>query len=316
VARFVVRRLLQAIIVLALASVFTFLIFQVIPNGNPAYRLAGREATPETIAAVSREWGFDKPIYIQYAITMKKIFTGSVVSYTQQVNVLSSIKRGLPATISLAVGASIIWLAWAILLGVVGALKPGSFIDRALALLSLTLISTPVFVIGAILLYVLAYKSSVFPNGGYVPLTANPWQWFVHMLLPWISLSLGFIGFYSRVLRSNMLDTINEDYVRMARAKGLSRHRVLLAHVLRTSLIPIVSLWGLDFAGVVGGGAILIENVYNLQGVGQYTAQSVQTLDVPPILVIVMFTAFIVVIMAALVDIAYAFLDPRVQLNA
>jgi peptide/nickel transport system permease protein len=316
VARFVVRRLLQALIVLTLASVFTFLIFQVIPNGNPAYRLAGREATPETIASVSREWGFDKPIYTQYLITMKKVFTGSVVSYTQQVNVLSSIERGLPATISLAVGASVIWLAWAIVLGVVGALRPGSVIDRALALLSLTLISTPVFVIGAILLYLLAYKSSIFPNGGYIPVTDNPWQWFVHMLLPWISLSLGFIGFYSRVLRANMLDTINEDYVRMARAKGLSRRRVLLAHVLRTSLIPIVSLWGLDFAGVVGGGAILIENVYNLQGVGQYTAESVQTLDVPPILVIVMFTAFIVVIMAALVDIAYAFLDPRVQLNA
>jgi peptide/nickel transport system permease protein len=316
VARFVIRRLLQALIVLALASVFTFLIFQVIPNGNPAYRLAGREATPETIAAVSREWGFDKPIYTQYLITMKKVFTGSVVSYSQQVNVLSSILRGLPATISLAVGASVIWLAWAILLALVGALKPGTVIDRALALVSLTLISTPVFVVGSILLYVLAYKSTIFPNGGYVPLTENPWQWFLHMLLPWISLSLAFIGFYSRVLRANMLDTINEDYVRMARAKGLSRRRVLFAHVLRTSLIPVVSLWGLDFAGVIGGGAILIENVYNLQGVGQYAAESVQTLDVPPILVIVMFTAFIVVIMAALVDIAYAFLDPRVQLNA
>jgi peptide/nickel transport system permease protein len=136
------------------------------------------------------------------------------------------------------------------------------------------------------------------------------------MILPWFSLSLGFVGFYSRVLRSNMLDTMNEDYVRMARAKGLSGPRVLLAHVLRTSLIPIVSLWGLDFAGVIGGGAILIETIFNLQGVGQYAAQSVQTLDVPPILVIVMFTAFIVVIVAAAVDIVYAFLDPRIQLNA
>jgi peptide/nickel transport system permease protein len=316
VARFIVRRLLQAIIVLVLASIFTFMIFQVIPNGNPAYRLAGREATPETIAAVSREWGFDKPIYIQYLITVKKIFTGSVVSYTQQVNVLSSIKRGLPATISLAVGAGIIWLTWAILLGLVGALKPGSVLDRVLALISLTLISTPIFVVGTILLYVLAYKSPIFPNGGYVPLTDDPWQWFVHMILPWISLSLASIGLYSRVLRANMLDTINEEYVRMARAKGLSRRRVLFTHVLRTSLIPIVTLWGLDFAAVIGGGAILIESIYNLQGVGQYTAQAVQTLDVPPILVVVMLTAFIVVIMSALVDIAYAFLDPRVRLNA
>lgn len=315
-ARFVVRRLLQAILVLFLVSIFTFLIFQVIPNGNPAYRLAGREATPQTIAAVAKEWGFDRPIYVQYVTTMKKIFTGSVVSYSQQVNVLDALKQGLPATISLAVGASVIWLSWAILLALVGAFKPGTLIDRVLGFIALTLISTPVFVVGAVLLYALAYKSPIFPNGGYVPLTQDPWQWFVHMILPWISLSLAFIGFYSRVLRSNMLDTVNEDYVRMARAKGLSRRRVLFAHVLRTSLIPIVSLWGLDFAGVIGGGAILIESVYNLHGIGQYTAQAVATLDVPPILVVVMFTGFIVVIMAAFVDVAYAFLDPRVKLNA
>ncbi|HZS59115.1 MAG TPA: ABC transporter permease [Gemmatimonadaceae bacterium] len=315
-ARFVVRRTLQAVVVLFLVSVFTFLIFQVIPNGNPAFRLAGRTATPEQIRAISRAWGFDRPIYVQYLTTMKKVFTGSVVSYSQQVNVLNSIERGLPATISLAVGASVIWLAWAIVLGLLSARRPGSMTDRMLGLLSLTAISTPVFVIGAVLLYFLAYKVSIFPNGGYIPLTKNPWQWFAHMILPWFSLSLGFVGFYSRVLRSNMLDTMNEDYVRMARAKGLSGSRVLLAHVLRTSLIPIVSLWGLDFAGVVGGGAILIETIFNLQGVGQYAAQSVQTLDVPPILVIVMFTAFIVVVVAAAVDILYAFLDPRIQLNA
>jgi peptide/nickel transport system permease protein len=315
-ARFIFRRTLQAVVVLFLVSVFTFLIFQVIPNGNPAFRLAGRTATPEQIAAISRAWGFDKPIYVQYLTTMKKVFTGSVVSYSQQVNVVSSIERGLPATISLAVGASFIWLAWAIVLGLLSARRPGSITDRLLGLLSLTAISTPVFVIGAVLLYFLAYKVSIFPNGGYVPITQDPWQWFVHMILPWFSLSLGFVGFYSRVLRSNMLDTMSEDYVRMARAKGLSGRRVLLAHVLRTSLIPIVSLWGLDFAGVIGGGAILIETIFNLQGVGQYAAQSVQTLDVPPILVIVMFTAFVVVIVAAAVDILYAFLDPRIQLNA
>ena len=173
-ARFVVRRLLQAILVLFLVSIFTFLIFQVIPNGNPAYRLAGREATPETIAAVAKEWGFDRPIYIQYLTTMKKVFTGSVVSYSQQVNVLDAIKQGLPATISLAVGASVIWLSWAILLALVGAFKPGTLLDRVLGFIALTLISTPVFVVGAVLLYALAYKSPIFPNGGYVPLTARP----------------------------------------------------------------------------------------------------------------------------------------------
>ena len=144
----------------------------------------------------------------------------------------------------------------------------------------------------------------------------SPYQWFMHMLLPWICLALPFIGFYSRVLRANVLDTMNEDFVRMARAKGLSRSRVLTAHVLRTSMIPVIALWGLDFAGVIGGGAILIESIFDLQGVGQYAAQSIQTLDVPPIMVIVMYTAVLVVVVGAVVDVLYAFLDPRIQLTA
>jgi peptide/nickel transport system permease protein len=198
----------------------------------------------------------------------------------------------------------------------VSALKAGRFSDRALAVLSLAGISTPVFVVGAVLLYVLAFLIPIFPNGGYVPITQDPFQWFVHLILPWFALSVLFIGFYSRVLRSNVLDTMGEDYVRTARAKGLSEHRVLVRHVLRTSLIPIVSLWGLDFAAVIGGGAIITETVFNLQGVGQYAAQSIQALDVPPVLVIVMFAAFAVVFVAALIDILYAYLDPRIRLSA
>jgi len=316
VTRFVVRRSLQTLVVLLLVSIFTFLIFQVIPNGDPAARMAGRTATPEQIAAIARTWGFDRPVYIQYLETMKKIFSGSVVSYSQQINVVSQIQRGLPATVSLAVGASLIWLVLGIAVGLASALRPGRLLDRALAFLALTSISAPVFVIGAVLLYLFAYKTSILPSGGYVGLSNDPWQWFLHMLLPWISLSLPFIGFYSRVLRSNVLDVKHEDYVRMARAKGLTGRRVLLAHVLRTSLIPIVSLWGLDFAGVIGGGAILIESIFDLQGVGQYAAQSIQTLDVPPIMVIVMYTAVLVVVVAAFVDVLYAFLDPRISLNA
>ncbi|MGH9062541.1 MAG: ABC transporter permease [Acidimicrobiales bacterium] len=315
-ARFIVRRAIQTLLVLFFISVFTFLIFQVIPNGSPALRLAGRTATAQTIASVNREWGFDKPIYIQYLVTMHKIFTGSVISYSQQINVLAQIKRGLPATLSLAIGAGVIWLFWGIVLGLVSAVKAGRFSDRALAVLSLAGISTPVFVIGAIALYLLAYRVPIFPNGGYVPIQQNPWQWFLHMILPWFSLSALFVGFYSRVLRSNVLDTIHEDYVRTARAKGLSTRRILVRHVLRTSLIPIMSLWGLDFAGVMGGGAILTEIVFNLHGVGQYAAQSILTLDVPPILVIVMYGAFLVVLLAALIDVLYAFLDPRIRLNA
>jgi peptide/nickel transport system permease protein len=314
--RFIVRRSAQAIVVMFAISVLTFFIFQVIPNGNPALRLAGQAATPQTIAAITRSWGFNRPIYVQYIDTMAKIFTGSVVSYSQQVNVLSQIRRGLPATASLAIGAGVIWLAWGVFLGVVSAVRSGRLTDRLLAMVALTGVSTPTFVVGAVSLYLLAYRLRVFPLSGYVPLTQDPWQWFMHLVLPWFSLSVVYIGFYSRVLRSNILDVMHEDYVRTARAKGLSYRRVLTHHVLRNSLVPVVSLWGLDFASVIGGGAILVEVVFNLEGVGQYAAQSIQTLDVPPIMVIVMYGALLVVVLATLMDIVYVFLDPRVRLNA
>jgi peptide/nickel transport system permease protein len=187
-------------------------------------------------------------------------------------------------------------------------------LDRGLTVLALVGISTPVFLIGAVMLYVLAYRLGVFPNGGYVGLTTDPWQWLTHMVLPWLALSALFIGLYSRVLRSNMLDTLHEDYVRTARAKGISERRVLVRHVLRLSVIPIVSLWGLDFAAVIGGGAILTESVFNLQGVGQYAAQSIGQLDVPPVLVIVMFGACFVVLLSAVTDIVFALVDPRIRL--
>jgi peptide/nickel transport system permease protein len=313
-ARFVLKRLISVIAVLFAISVLTFLIFQAIPNGDPALRMAGRLATPQQVQDVRHQWGFDKPIYVQYGKTMEKIFTGKVISYTQQINVLDEIKRDLPATLSLAIGAGIIWLATGILFGVISALHAGGFLDRFLTVLSLIGISTPVFFIGAMMLYYLGYKLSLFPLGGYVKLTSNPWQWFTHLILPWIALSILFIGVYSRVLRGTFLDTINEDFVRAARAKGISERRVMVRHVLRNSLIPVISLFGLDFAAVIGGGAILTESVFQLHGVGQYAYESIGRLDVPPVLVITMLTAFVVVVLSACVDIVYALLDPRIRL--
>ena len=312
--RFIVRRLISTVVVLFAISVLTFLIFEAIPNGDPAQRLAGRTSTPETIAAIRHTWGFDRPIYDQYLLTMKNVFTGKVMSYTQQVNVEDQIAKGLPATLSLAIGAGIIWLFLGTVLGLIGAARAGGFTDRALTGVAMIGVSTPVFLLGALLLYGLAYKLSLFPNGGYVSLSSDPAQWLYHMILPWFALSALFIGLYSRVLRSNILDTINEDYVRTARAKGLTETRVLVRHVLRNSLIPIVALWGLDFAAVIGGGAILTESVFNLHGVGQYAAQSIGQLDVPPVLVIVMFGSFFVVLMSAVTDVLIAVLDPRIKL--
>jgi peptide/nickel transport system permease protein len=175
-------------------------------------------------------------------------------------------------------------------------------------------VSFPPFFLGAVLIYYLGYKAAIFPLDGYVSLN-HPGQWLVHMILPWFTLSVLFIGFYSRVLRSNILDTINEDYVRTARAKGLSERKILVKHVLRNSLIPIISLWGLDLAQVIGGGAILTESVFNLQGVGELARQSIGQLDIVPIMVITMLTASAVVVLAGLIDIFYAALDPRIRLS-
>src|SRR6478672_10952948 len=176
-ARFLVRRLLAMIGVLFAISVLTFLIFQAIPNGDPAVRLGGRTSTPETRAAIRKDWGFDKPIYEQYAITMKKIFTGTVVSYSQQVNVVDEIGRDLPATLSLAIGAGILWLGFGILFGVISAVRAGRFTDTSLTVLALIGVSTPVFLLGALVLWAFAYKIQLFPASGYVPLTSDPWGW-------------------------------------------------------------------------------------------------------------------------------------------
>jgi peptide/nickel transport system permease protein len=311
---FLARRLLGMLAVLVAISLVTFLIFQVIPDGDPALRMAGREATPQQVQDVRRTWGFDKPLYTQYFTTMEKVLDGSVVSYSQQTNVEEEIVRDLPPTLSLALGAGILWLLFGVLFGVLSALHAGRWLDRGLTVLALMGISTPSFFLGSLLLYYLGYRAGLLPLGGYVPLSSDPWGWFTHMLGPWLVLSLTSIAVYSRVLRSNILDTLGEDYVRTARAKGLSERRVLVRHVLRNSLIPIVSLWGLDLAAVIGGGAIVIESVFDLHGVGQYAAESIARLDVPPVLVVTLLVAFAVVLLGTVVDILYAFLDPRIRL--
>jgi peptide/nickel transport system permease protein len=313
--RFVIRRLVSMVFVLFAISVLVFLIFNVIPNGDPAERMAGRTPTEAEIQRIREEWGFDDPLPAQYVTTMKKVFTGDLISYFTRLDVVDEIVKGIPRTFALAIGAAILWMAVAIVLGLYSAVKAGRFADRALTVLALVGISMPVFWVGAVMSHYLGFKAGIFPNGGYVPFTEDPIDWFYHLILPWTALAILFIGFYSRVLRSNVLDTINEDFVRTARAKGISERRILLRHVLRNSLLPIVTLWGLDFGAVVGGGAVLTETVFDLQGVGQYFADSIGQLDVPPVLAVTMFGAFFIVLLNAVVDIAYAALDPRIRLE-
>jgi peptide/nickel transport system permease protein len=313
-ARFVIRRLIGMVAVLFAISVLVFLIFNVVPATNPAQRIAGKNATPELVKNVEEEWGFDKSLPEQYLTQMKLIFSGDLVSYSAHENVDERILEGIPATFSLCIGAAIIWLSFSVLFGYFSAIRAGKFTDRALTVLALVGISMPVFWLASIFLYYLTFKIELFPASGYEPIS-NPVQWANHLILPWVTLAVLFVGFYSRVLRSSMLDVMNEDYVRTAKAKGLNNRRVMTRHVLRNSLIPIVTLFGLDFGAVLGGGAIVTEYVFNIQGVGLFAAEAIGKQDFPSIMAITIFGAFFIVFFNAIVDIAYAYLDPRIRLG-
>jgi len=314
---FLIRRTFGMIIVLIAVSFVTYLIFFKIPGGDPAQRIAGRTATEANITAIRDKLGLDQNIFVQWWDMMKQLLSGQLISYYDGTNVVQQIKEGMPATFSLCIGAAIIWLGFGVLVGALSAVRAGRFSDKAITALALVGISLPVAWLGLLLRYFLTGEQtggvSLFPDGGYVPLTTSPWQWFYHLILPWFTLAILFVGFYGRVLRSNILDTINEDYVRTARAKGLNPRNVMLRHTLRNSLIPIVTLFGLDFAAVLGGGAILTETVFDLHGVGQYAAQSIGSFDLPPIMGVTLYGAFFIVFFNAIVDLFYAFLDPRIR---
>jgi peptide/nickel transport system permease protein len=247
---------------------------------------------------------------------MSKLFSGDLISYDQREDVIARIIDGAPRTFALAIGAAVLWLIAGIALGLFSAVRAGGIRDRVVTVLALIGISTPVFLLGALASYYLGYKWGIVPDGGYVPISEGGlWEWFRHLWLPWVVLATLFVGVYSRIVRSNVLDTINDDYVRTARAKGISERRVIFRHVLRNSLIPVITLWGLDFGYVLGGGAILTEKVFSIQGVGGYFADSISRLDVPPVMAVVLFGAFFIVLLNTIVDIVYAVLDPRIRLS-
>jgi peptide/nickel transport system permease protein len=322
---FIIRRIIGMIFVLFAVSVLVFVIFILVPGGDPASRMAGKNPTAQNVQNIRQKWGFDRPIYVQYVKMMEKAANGILpgrhgeydvlTSFQNRQNVAEEIKKGIPATFSLCIGAGMIWLFFGVLVGVFAAVNAGKWSDRLVTTFALIGISMPVFWLGIVMRYFLAEKPNnpPFPDGEYVPFTVSPTQWAYHLILPWFCLSVLFIGFYGRVLRSNMLDTMNEDYVRTARAKGIAPRGVLMKHVLRNSLIPIVTLFGLDFAAVLGGGAILTETVFSLKGVGWYAAQSVGDLDLPPIMGVTLYGAFFIVLFSAVVDFLYAYLDPRIR---
>ena len=318
---FVVRRLIGMVAVLFAITILTFLIFFATPGIDPSRQLAGRNPDPATVAAIKHQFGLDRPLPVRYVLMMKRLFISrDLVSYgNQALEVVPAITAAAPVTFSLVFGAAVLWVIGAVAIGLLMVTFKGSFVDPLLMVLALIGISMPVFWLGEVVNLITQDRLhdtilfSWVPPLGYTPFTQDPWQWFLHLIFPWITLSILYIGFYARVLRADLLEVQNEDFVRTARAKGLSPRGVLVRHMLRTSLITFVSLFGLDFGVLVGGGALLTEVVFGLPGVGLLTYNALRSLDLPVIMATVIYGAFFITIMSALVDIVYARLDPRIR---
>ena len=317
----VLRRLAGTALVLVGVSTFLFLIFFATPGSDPSARIAGRNASPAALAAVRREFGFDRPLPVQYVRMMDRLFVSrDLTSYVNRgERVVPAVLEAAPVTLSLCVGAAVIWVALSIAVGVLGASVPNTAVDRLLMGAALVGISMPVFWLGEVVNLVTqkllhgSWLLSWVPGLGYVPLTRDPGLWFRSLVFPWLTLAVLFIGIYGRVLRADLLHAYDEDYIRTARAKGLSPARVMIRHALRTSLVTFVSLFGLDFAQLVGGGALLTEVVFGLPGVGRLTYVGLTNLDLPMIMATVMYSAVFVVLANAVVDLVYLLLDPRVR---
>ena len=319
--RFFARRFVSMIFVLFSISVLAFLIFFATPGVDPAARIAGRNADQATLRQVRHDFGLDRPLPVQYGLMMKKLFiTRDLTSFVNRgAKVIPQVTEAAPVTLSLVFGAAVIWVLFSIGMGLLAAVFRGTAVDAGIMIVGLIGISMPVFWLGEVVNLLTqsrfhdTFLFSWVPPLGYVPFTHSPWGWFKSLIFPWLTLSVLYIGIYARVLRSALVEAQEEDYVRTARAKGLTERRVLLRHALRTSLIGFVSLFGLDFGALVGGGALLTEVVFGLHGVGKLTFDSLQNLDLPVILATVIYAAFFVVLANALVDLVYAWLDPRVR---
>ncbi len=323
--RYIVRRLLWVVVLLFAISILSFMMFFLLP-GDPAAQAVPKGATPETLALIRHRMGLDLPVYKQYLNFLHGpdlIGAGHASgvlnwppnlgwSFRNQEPVLNTILDRLPVTASLTVGAAFFWLLIGIPIGVQAALRPRSLRDRAAMGFALFGVSVPVFLVGIGLLYIFYFKLGWAPAPKYVPFGQNPLQWANQLLLAWITIAVGTAALYTRMVRGNMLEVAGEDYVRTARAKGLTERRVIIKHILRSSLTPVVTMLGLDI-GVLLGGAIVTERVFGLPGVGATTVQAIFDNDLPVIQGVVLFAAFFVVMFNLAVDIFYAVLDPRVR---
>ncbi|WP_369172520.1 ABC transporter permease [Streptomyces sp. R28] len=332
---YILRRTLAAVILLLVVTAVTFAIFFLLPRmaGQTADQLAqqyiGKSPTKADILAVKQNLGLDQPLYVQYWHFIKGIVAGATYdlgpttthcnapcfgySFKNHVEVWPQLTSRLPVTISLAGGAAVLWLVSGVLIGVISALKPRSIFDRAFMGVALAGVSLPMFFTGNLALLLFTFQWPIFGRT-YVPFTENPAQWANTLFPAWCSLALLYSAIYARLTRSGMLETMNEDFIRTARAKGLRERKVVARHGLRAALTPIITVFGMDL-GLLLGGAVITETVFSLPGIGQYAVQGITDNDLPPILGVTLLAAFFVVIANLLVDLLYAAADPRVRLS-
>jgi len=316
--KYIIRRVLWVIVLLVMVSALTFVIFYLLPSADPALLRAGHQPNPALVAQIRHNLGLDKPWYVQYFNYMKALVLhfNFGYSYTNNVSVRQQIFSRLPATASLALGAAVVWLTIGIAIGTVSAVRRRSLFDRAAMGGALVAISAPVYWLGLLVLFLFANdigKVKLFPGAGsYVPIGQNPVKWFTSLLMPWFVLAASFAAVYARLLRANLIEAMSEDYIRTARAKGLPERTVILRHGIRSAITPVVTAAGLDI-GVLLGGVILTETVFNIPGIGRLAYDSIINADLPMIQGTVLIGAFFIVVANLIVDIAYAFIDPRVR---
>ena len=318
--RYIIRRLIWVVFVVLVVIFVTYFIFFKLPSGDPAVRFAGRQPTPELVKEVRHQFGLDRSFFVQYGLFVKHFFLGDQYgwpgmgkSFDTRSPLKPIILSRLAVTAQLALGAAIVWISIGIPIGILSALRPRSLLDRLAMGFALFGVSAPVFWLGQIFLYVFWFKLHWAAGSGYYSLgDAGFFTWINHMIMPWVVLALLFAAFYARMSRGNLIETMSEDYIRTARAKGLSERRVVLRHGLRSSLTPVVTMIGMDL-GTLLGGAIITETVFNLPGVGAYVVKSVFEYDFYAILDVTVVAALAITLMNLLVDVIYAYLDPRVR---
>ena len=317
--RYVIRRALWVVVVMLIITMLTYAIFFLLPAGDPVVRFAGKAPSKAIKAEVKKQLGLDHSVPVQYGLFVKRLFLGDKYgwpglgfSFDTRTPIKPEIFSRAVITFQLATGAAVVWLLMGIPIGIISALKRRSIVDRLAMGFALFGVSAPVFWLGLMALFIFWQKLHWLPGTGYVALGTNPGEWFTHMILPWVVLALLFAAFYARMVRGNLIETLGEDYIRTARAKGLSERRVIGKHALRASLTPVVTMFGIDF-GTLLGGAIITERVFNLPGLGNYAIQAVGNQNLPVILAVTVFAALFVSLMNLIVDIVYAYLDPRVR---